>query len=114
MFSKGFERSEFACNCGCGFDTVDVETLWVLEELRRWFGKPVHINSGCRCQEYNIYVNGSKHSKHVLGQAADIYVEGIDPKFVYEYLDKLYPGKYGVGKYTTFTHFDPREELARW
>ena len=109
-----FDRNEFSCKCGCGFDTVDVETLWVLEELRRWFGKPVHINSGCRCVNHNIVVGGSKNSKHLEGRAVDIYIDEVAPEAVYEYLDKLYPDRYGVGKYKTFTHLDTRRERARW
>jgi len=35
--SPWFNRAEFACNCGCGFDTVDSDTLTVLEEVREYF-----------------------------------------------------------------------------
>jgi uncharacterized protein YcbK (DUF882 family) len=114
MFDKGFERWEFACKCGCGFDTVDIETLFVLEELKRWFGKKVIIVSGCRCFNYNIEVGGVDGSLHVQGRAADIVVEGIDPSIVYDYLNRLYPGMFGLGKYKTFTHFDTRTITARW
>jgi len=114
MFDKGFERWEFAFTCGCRFDTVDVETLFVLEELKRWFGKKVIISSGCRCYAWNIFMNGSENSYHVLGRAVDISVEGIDPLEGYEYLNRLYPDRYGLGKYKTFTHLDTRTERARW
>ena len=114
MFDSGFERHEFACSCGCGFDTVDIETLWVLEELKRWFRTKVTITSGCRCRKWNASVGGKKGSYHVLARAADIIVVGFDAFLVYEYLDKMYPDKYGIGKYTTFTHFDTRSGRARW
>jgi len=114
MFNNGFKRSEFECKCGCGFDTVDVETLFVLEELKRWFNKPVDITSGCRCYAYNIFVGGVDGSQHVKGRAVDISIRGVDPSEVYDYLNRLYPDRYGLGKYTTFTHLDTRPNRARW
>ena len=114
VFDKGFSRDEFSCKCKCGFDTVDVETLFVLEELKRWLGKRVYITSGCRCHAYNAFMNGSKNSYHTQGRAADISVEDVDPIDVYGYLDRLYPDKYGIGKYKTFVHIDTRANKARW
>lgn len=42
------------------------------EPLRKWYGKPIKINSFYRCKELNIKVGGSKTSQHVVGQAIDI------------------------------------------
>ena len=47
--SDNFSRTEFACKCGCGFDTVDSLTLEALESIRKHFNKPVTVTSGCRC-----------------------------------------------------------------
>ena len=107
-------RDDFACKCGCGFDTYDFETREVLKEVERWFGKSVHITSGCRCDKHNKYIGGVELSKHKEAKAADIWVEDTTPDAVYEYLDKLYPDRYGVGKYRTFTHIDTRADRARW
>lgn len=112
--SKHFNRSEFACKCGCGFDTVDIETLEVLEEVRTYFDKPVSINSACRCPDHNFKVGGSENSQHVKGRAADIVVAGIDPREVYSLLDRLYPDWFGLGSYDSFTHVDTRSNKARW
>ncbi|SEM52387.1 D-Ala-D-Ala carboxypeptidase family metallohydrolase [Halomonas caseinilytica] len=115
MKSKHFARHEFACSCGCGFDTVDVETLAVLEELRDHFATPVVVTSGCRCPTYNARVGGAEHSQHKLGRAADIQAQGIDPSEVHHYLVNRYPGQYGIGRYNTFTHIDTRSGgPARW
>ena len=110
--SKNFSRSEFACKCNCGFATVDVELLEVLEITRVQFNKPIKINSGCRCKEYNKTINGTKESKHKIGQAADIVVKGIDLIDVYKFLDMFQPNKYGVKLYNTFVHIDVRE--TKW
>lgn len=44
----------------------------VLQPLRSAFGKPLHINSGYRCQALNKALKGAKNSQHTKGQAADI------------------------------------------
>ena len=112
--SKHFSRYEFACSCGCQFQTVDSELLQVLEQVREHFEKPVHINSGCRCLEHNTKIGGSKDSKHMQGIAADIVVEEIEPDVVADYLEERFQERYGIGRYTTFTHIDVRPNKARW
>ena len=112
--SENFSRHEFACKCGCGFSTVDVELVRVLEAVRARFNQPVTINSACRCSEHNESVGGSYGSKHKQGVAADIRVKGIHPGDVYEFLDNHMPNTYGIGKYCSFTHIDVRSKKARW
>lgn len=114
MLSKHFRRKEFACKCGCGFDTVDYELIVTLENLRDHFGAPIMIDSGCRCKKRNQQVGGKVKSQHMLGKAADIRVIGIMPKEVAEYLDWIYPHSHGIGDATSFTHIDVREKKARW
>lgn len=46
----------------------------VLDPLREWYGKPIKINSGYRCEALNEAVGGSNTSQHRLGEAADITV----------------------------------------
>ncbi|MGR7921927.1 D-Ala-D-Ala carboxypeptidase family metallohydrolase [Zobellella denitrificans] len=110
-----FQRREFACKCGCGFDAVDAELLGVLEQLRADLGgHAVTITSACRCDSHNRKVGGARNSVHRLGKAADIQVRGIAPARVADYLERTYPGRYGIGRYATFTHIDVREQAARW
>lgn len=42
------------------------------EPLRKWYGKPIKINSFFRCSELNEAVKGAKNSHHVLGSAIDM------------------------------------------
>ncbi len=112
--STHFSRKEFACRCGCGFDVVDAELLTALEGLRQWFGRPVKLNSACRCLNHNLAVGGSLRSQHMLGKAADVQILGVNPLEVAEYLEKAYKGRYGIGRYPTFTHLDVRPSPARW
>ena len=69
--NKYFQRIEFACNCGCGLDTVDYEVMEVLVDVRECYDRPVHITSACRCDWWNGKEDGSKTSYHPLGKAVD-------------------------------------------
>lgn len=107
-----FSREEFACKCGCGFDAVDVELLTVLTDVRLEFG-PVTITSGNRCVRHNAVVGGATDSMHTKGMAAD-FTTPAPAKKVQGFLEKKYPNKYGVGRYTDRTHVDVRPTKARW
>jgi uncharacterized protein YcbK (DUF882 family) len=112
--SENFQRSEFECRCGCGFATVDVELIEILERLREYYGKPISINSGCRCKIYNKSIGGASQSRHMEGIAADINIKGVEPSEVQSKLKQWYPNQYGIGCYNTFTHVDSRAKKARW
>lgn len=112
--SANFNRREFACKCGCGFDTVDAALLEACEAVRQHFGAPVAINSACRCAAHNTRVQGSPKSQHLQGRAADIAVKGIPPAEVAQYLERAFLGRHGIGRYPTFTHIDTRGTAARW
>lgn len=115
MNSKYFTRDEFACQCGCGFSTVDAELLEVLEDVREFFNEPVTITSGCRCDTHNRNVGGAEDSKHKYGIASDIQVRNHDAEDVYTYLANKYEGKYGIGLYDSWVHIDVRQDNgARW
>ncbi|NTZ40676.1 serine/threonine protein kinase [Enterobacter sp. JMULE2] len=112
--SEHFSDSEFACHCGCGFNSISTELVVVLEDVRSHFNSPVTINSGCRCEKHNAKVGGVPNSQHVQGIAADIVVRGRTPALVADYLERKYPGTYGIGRYSGFTHIDVRPVAARW
>ena len=111
--SKHFNRSEFTCQDGCGFDTVDIGLIEILEKVRKHFGKPITINSACRCDNHNKAVGGADKSQHKLGRAADIVVKGKTPEQVAEFINQSYP-ECGMKAYNTFTHLDSRGYKARW
>ena len=113
--SAHFSRHEFACKCGCGFDTVDTATLKLLETIRDTFLEPITINSGCRCAQYNQRVGGSKASQHMLGRAADFVVDSFSPMRVHIIAGNSLGSSGGLGSYSTFTHVDTRSNgPARW
>lgn len=110
---ENFSRSEFACKCGCGFDTVDIQLGEVLQDVREHFGRMVKINSGCRCERHNLHEGGSENSQHLYGRAADFEVKGVHADVVADYLEKRWPNC-GIGRYVGRTHVDTRGHAARW
>lgn len=106
MISKNFKRSEFACKCGCGFDTVDTALIIVLQSIRDRFGALV-VNSGCRCASHNKSVGGAAKSQHLLGRAADIRPLNAGVKAVADWV-KLNLPDVSCGEYNTFVHIDTR------
>jgi len=76
--SKNFQRAEFACGCGCGYDDISPKLVDKLQMLRDLVGKPIIVTSGCRCKLYNSHIGGVGNSPHLTGKASDIYCDGID------------------------------------
>jgi uncharacterized protein YcbK (DUF882 family) len=70
-----FRVREFACKDGSDLVLIDEKLADLLENIRKHFEKPVHINSGFRTESWNDAVGGKRYSKHLAGEAADIWVE---------------------------------------
>lgn len=116
---KYFERAEFKCKCGgkhCNGYPVEPneELVIILEKIRKYFGKPVVVNSGIRCVTHNANVGGANASHHMKGTAADIVVKDVAPERVAKYAETILPKTGGIGRYKTFTHIDVRPVMARW
>jgi len=113
--SKNFNRKEFVCRCGCGRDTVDIELVKVLEEVRVQFARPINISSGNRCHIHNSSVGGSQGSQHLYGRAADFSIEGVSPIKIAKFIDSKYADRFGLGIYSSWVHIDTRSNgPARW
>ena len=123
QLSPSFRVREFACK-GSDVVLIDDELVVLLQCIREHFGKPVHITSGYRTAEHNAAVGGSKSSQHLLGRAADFWVEGVPVATVADYAEKLLPGRGGIGRYpkdaahpsrkTGWVHSDTRTNKSRW
>jgi uncharacterized protein YcbK (DUF882 family) len=106
--SKYFKDKEFACKCGCG-GNIKPELLKKLHTARGKAQVPFHINSGYRCESYNLSLpKHSKTSSHLKGLAVDISAKdgatrekilsalfgvgfkrvGIDKEFIHVDIDK--------------------------
>ena len=123
QLSPSFKVREFACK-GSDVVLLDEELVVLLQCIREHFRKPVHIPSGYRTAAHNAAVGGSKSSQHLLGRAADFYVEGVDVATVAAYAETLLPSRGGIGRYpkdakhptrkTGWVHIDTRANKSRW
>ena len=79
--TTNFDRSEFACKCGCGYDNIDVSLVLDLQRIRNRLGRPIIVTSGCRCEKHNAAEGGSYLSDHTKGLAVDIAVANSGERF---------------------------------
>ena len=121
QLSPAFRVREFRCRDGTDAVLIDDAPAKVFAAQN-----PVHITSGYRTASYNARpdVNGSKSSQHLLGRAADLWVEGTTVEAVAAYAESLLPGRGGIGRYpkdakhpsrtTGWVHIDTRPNKSRW
>ena len=109
---KEFEESETADKLGID-NTIKRDLIrnnikelvfHILQPLRDKFDVPIHINSGYRCLKLNSVIGGVPSSQHVMGQAADIVVEGKKPIEVAEMIVEMGLPYDQLGLYDTFVH----------
>lgn len=75
----------------------------VLQPLRDSTGLAVRINSGFRSPATNKAIGGVPNSQHMRGQAADIVVAGMTPRYVADYIAHRFPFDQLI-VYPTFVH----------
>lgn len=89
---------------------------YVLQPLRDKLGKPIYINSGYRCVALNSHkeIKGAQNSQHLIGQAADIRVDGMTPAELVKFIkdsgivyDQL------INEYDKWVHVSYRHRLNR-
>jgi uncharacterized protein YcbK (DUF882 family) len=114
--SEHFSKAEFSCRCGCGYGTrdgdVSSELIHILEAIREDYGRPMIINSGCRCPDYNSAVGGVPNSAHTRGTAADVHVAGgYNRRKLVDLAVMNFAS--GIGVANTFVHIDVDDVLPR-
>tara|TARA_R110002020_G_scaffold195559_2_gene396562 strand:+ start:574 stop:948 length:375 start_codon:yes stop_codon:yes gene_type:complete len=107
--SENFNRSEFACKCGCGLDCVSEYLISRLQAVRTALGQPMVITSGTRCSEWNAKIKASAGSSHVpdsvgLSYAVDIKCD--NSMFRHKLLEVAFPVFDRIGIHPKFLHFD--------
>ncbi len=79
-----------------------------LQAIRDQTGGPLHITSGYRSPAYNASVGGVTYSRHMYGDAADIWSDTASLSQLGNICDGLGAGY--VGLYETFVHCDWRND----
>ena len=59
-----------------------------LQPIREKLGKPMIITSGYRNSQVNKLVGGANNSGHLTGRCADIHVNGMTAKELYNFIKK--------------------------
>ena len=120
--TKNFYLDEFTCK-----DKSDISVkvfnnilklATQLQIIRDNAMASITINSAYRSPKYNKKIGGASKSKHMLGKAADITITGMTPDETVDLIKRLIEqGKIlqgGLGRYTSFSHYDIRGTKARW
>lgn len=110
--TKHFSSTEYTVNQteNCTINADAIEHAQLLEELREWYGKPIHVNSWFRTPAYNKKCGGVASSNHLRGTATDVLITfETDEEFLaFARKWKAICKKHGtvgeIGRYKTFTH----------
>ena len=113
FLSEHFQDEEFCCHCCKKSIDIDKRLLAGLEKLRAMINRPIHINSGYRCEKHNQLIGGASKSYHLKGMAADISVKGMDSQELFSYCEKI-EEFHGLGCYRSWVHVDTREKKTIW
>ena len=82
MTKDYFPEEPFPCAC-CNLNALDPAMREKLNQARERLGKPMIINSGCRCVAHNAAVGGSSISAHLPGPDGLCHAADIDCQDVY-------------------------------
>lgn len=108
---KYFKREELKCKCGgryCnGFPAEPQEQMVrIADGAREHFGRPAHNVSFLRCDKWNQLQGGVVNSRHRLGKAMDIRIDGVTGDALLAYLKKQPGVRYAYKINSTNVHFD--------
>ena len=104
-----FKPDEFCCKCGCGLCNPHPQLVAVLDAVRKDYGAPIHITSGCRCNAHNEKVGGVPSSAHTKGFAVDIRCDSSADRASLLPVLQRYFDRIGIAK--TFIHVDLDPDL---
>jgi len=105
-----FSRKEFACKCGkyCdGYPAQMHRTVVELANRARAELKGVgFVSSGLRCSRHNANVGGVSGSRHLVGKAIDLRIEGKSARQTLAWAQKQPQVRYAYAIDTSYVHMD--------
>ena len=110
-----FKYKEFGCKCkGCKFVSgrhIDPRIPKLAQLIRNALGRPLKVNSACRCGPHNSLVNGSINSQHLEKngfKAVDLDIRNSHERRIAVEIALEQRASIGLNK--RFLHFDFRDE----
>lgn len=108
---RHFTREEFKCKCGgryCGGYPAEMQeaVVKIADDAREHFGRPAHVISGLRCQQWNAHEGGVANSQHMYGEAIDLRIDGVDSKTLQQFVSQQPGHRYSYCINSTNVHFD--------
>ena len=105
-----FTREEFRCKCAgryCDGYPAEMQekVVRIADAARKHFGRPAHVVSGLRCQEWNRLQGGVWNSQHRYGEAIDLRIDGVTADDLLAFVDTQ-PIRYAYKINGTNVHFD--------
>lgn len=106
-----FTREEFKCKCGgqyCDGYPAEMQeaVVKIADAARDHFGKPAHVVSGLRCQQWNAHEGGVANSQHMYGEAIDLRIDGVDSETLRQFVSTQPGHRYSYRINSTNVHFD--------
>ena len=105
-----FSRKEFACKCGryCdGYPAQMQRTVVEITDRARAELKGVgFVSSGHRCSQHNANVGGVSDSRHLVGKAIDLRIEGKSARQTLSWAQQQPEVRYAYAIDTNFVHID--------
>jgi len=91
---------------------MDMELIYRLDIIREILGKPLVVQSGCRCKTRNILEGGAENSDHLKGRAVDVKAIDSHTRFVIiNHAIALGINRIGVGR--QFIHLGRNSENSQ-
>ena len=105
-----FSRKEFACKCGAYCDGYPAQMQRKVVELadraRAELKGVGYVSSGLRCSRHNANVGGVSDSRHLIGKAIDLRIEGKSARQTLAWAQKQPEVRYAYAIDTSFVHMD--------
>lgn len=106
-----FTREEFKCKCGgkfCNGYPAEMQeaVVKIADAARDHFGKPAHVVSGLRCQQWNAHEGGVANSQHMYGEAVDLRIDGVSAEELQQFVSTQPGHRYSYCINSTNVHFD--------
>ena len=106
-----FTRDEFKCKCGgqfCNGYPAEMQeaVVRIADAARAHFGRPAHVISGLRCQQWNAHEKGVENSQHMYGEAIDMMIEGVPAETLRQFVATQPGHRYSYCINSTNVHFD--------